>query len=151
MFPLPIPFSDVGGLRKSAGVSRSVQRRIKSSLAWRSWANDGTRALNHLAHSDTVSFNAPSGAQTNAVHSLSECYRLAGKPPSDFSAAGAFHELCSKSLPYISDGNGPSPYEKGNVSLPARVDEILSVDTFARARDCKPLMRSLSNMLCSDS
>ena len=42
-----------------------------------------------------------------------------GSPPSGLTPAGALRELCSDSLPYLSDGGGPVPFDADLVSLPA--------------------------------
>ena len=152
MLPLPIPFPEQGGLRKTFVGNRSVRRRLACSLAWRSWANDGIRALNslHDKHSNTA-FSAANAAQASVALELGDSYRQAGKPPSEFCPAGAFRELCGKALPYLGEDSGPAMYEKGLVSLPARVDNILDVDAFLRARNSNRLIHHNSSMLVSDT
>ena len=48
----------------------------------------------------------------------SQPFKKVGEPPAGLSAAGAFRELCCTSLPYLTGGEGPAPYEAGRVSLP---------------------------------
>ena len=150
MFPLPLPFPEALGLRRSVKISRAVRRRIATSYAWRSWANDGVNSLNSLAGcSQKPCVAAASAAQSGSLANLSNAYKVVGKPPSDFCAAGAFTELCGKALPYISDGSGPAPYEQGNVSLPDAVDRILDVDQFLRDGNSDHIVSKCSSMLCS--
>eukprot|EP00972_Heterocapsa_arctica_P085698 12628444-Heterocapsa_arctica.AAC.1 len=56
-----------------------------------------------------------------------------GKRPAELTSAGAYLELCGSSLPYLSEGDGPVPYDRDLVSLP---------DVGVSAVPCEPLLTS---------
>ena len=120
LLPLPVPQPPVG---PAAGrCCRAVRRRALRSAHWRSWLADGVQALNELegggewrARLDS----APSEAQGQALHRLSECYRAAPAPPSDLDPRGAWNALQGGSPTYAGVGAPKvAGFRRGCVSLP---------------------------------
>ena len=82
------------------------------------WANDTFRTLNELDGHSGFCSDPPNPVQRRAMDNLLQNFEVIGKPPSALSSAGAFRELCATALPYLGEDQGPTPYKKGNISLP---------------------------------
>ena len=116
LLPLPLPFGDVFD-GPANHPSRWVRRRVRAKQSWQGWANDGVVALNHLSGQSVAPDVTPTPCQKACLDRISRLFLQMGKPPV-LSAVGAFKELCGNRVPYISEGGGPEPYHRGNVSLP---------------------------------
>ena len=119
LLPFSMPYPAAASLSKATSGSRNVLRRLHSKGGWQSWANDGVLAVNELYGFNGFSQCSPSPSKTAALSQFCRHFEEVGKPPTDLTPARAFVELCQNSLPYITDGRGPAPYEEGKVSLPA--------------------------------
>ena len=98
--------------------------------AWKCWANDGVRALCELggcsASGDLHNINK---AQESSLSHLVHQYKTLSKPPADFTAAGAFKELCGSALPYLGEGGGPAHYQEELLALPDVGDQPCPLET----------------------
>ena len=124
-------------LRKS-DLCRSTKRRVSKVLYNETWCAEGACTLNELSgapFSGDVQPCPPNAAQSAALAHLSSLYARVPAPPSEFTPAGAFKELCGSASRYC-----PSPAAKtarccmDNVSWPpsgsspVNVSELLEGD-----------------------
>ena len=118
LLPLPLPFT---ALPRSVprGASRYSIRRLHAKAGWQRWANEGVNTINNLAGELNPKPSLPSALQSRALADFVKPYKDVGKPPALLTPARAFTELCNSSLPYITDGGGPAPYDRENLSLPS--------------------------------
>ena len=150
LLPLPVPFPSVQW-HSHHKVSRSILRRAHSKIGWQSWANEGVYTVNQLNGVPGPSDLKCSRAQSVVLSQFCQEYKGMGKPPLHMTPAGAFTELCHDSLPYLSDGGGPAPYEHsllslpGSDGLPVLPEEHLSPEHSNRVRGLgAPMLRSAS-------
>ena len=73
--------------------------------------------MNHLSGQSVAPDVTPHPLSEGLPRSNIKAFLQMGRPPV-LSAVGAFKELCGNRVPYISEGGGPEPYHRGNVSLP---------------------------------
>ena len=146
LLPLPRPFPAAHERLYAMHPSRSQRRRLHASGAWQSWANDCVRTINSLDGHAYFGGPQASAVQSAALSRIVASFAEVGKPPSGMSAAGAFHELCRETLPYINDSGGPAPYKQGNVSLPAAGPKA-DLTAVLPAVHCELLMRPDVHML----
>ena len=108
VLPLPIPHPGAGILRGAYHLSRAMRRRLHSQGEWQAWANDAVRSLDSMYGSKKASgsLDQCSAGQLSALKHITYQYQQLAKPPAEFSAAGAFIELCGSALPYLGERGG---------------------------------------------
>lgn len=118
LFPLRRPYPEAGELLRAHHPSRWTRRRLHRRGHWQEWANDAARTLNELAGHSSFASGPQTSNQADCLRRLGEKFESLDKLPEGMSPAGAFRELCHNSLPYLGKDQGPTPYKKGQVSLP---------------------------------
>ena len=151
LFPVPLPFLNTAFFSTAHHASRSVQRRLRRRGGTRQIANDAVMALNRL-ESASGKFELPrkSTAAHLSVHKIvsDSCERL-GWPTSDCTPVGAFVELCNTAPPYLSEGGGPCPYQRGLVALPDACHKLVNSDLAVGPVHAKKLYGPSSQMLAT--
>ena len=104
LLPAPLPFAISSPPGFLGRLSRTVQRRVQRRSHWQEWCNQGVEAPNALYSPLASVARLPANdSQQQCLASLAAEYRKVGAPPFDFSAAGAFDELCGRPVGYSSD------------------------------------------------
>ena len=128
LLPLPKPYPEADKLVARPG-SKSSLRRLHGHDHWKSWVNEGVRTINALGGSSRFCSLSPNAAQETSLRHIVNSFEVMGSPPPGLTKAGAFQELCRSSVPY-STCNTPASFEKGNISLPERVDNAVKPEEF---------------------
>ena len=124
LFPLPPPFV-ISPILTRPSLSRGTKRRLRSTTAWRGWANDAVVALNELAGGGAPQGTLSAG-QTLALDNVRQCFCELGPPPAGLDPTGAFIALCGSASPYFSDDAGPASYDRALLSLPPVSSQAVS-------------------------
>jgi len=122
----PLPLHEVPDRKELGELSRAVRRRVERSSHWKSWANDGIRALHELTGvPDEVAAAASAAGCANAVQAsafahISTMYETFPPPPEgQITGQGALRELLSyDSGGYLSDLTKIRSYSRADVAWP---------------------------------
>ena len=120
LFPLPPPHTYFGPDIDHSKLARCSRNRLHRAGGWKIWCNEGVKCLNEISGENLSGklSTTPNRLQRMSLQRLSSVYESLGAPPPEISPATAFRELCGNTVPYLTEDNGPRPYQEGLVSLP---------------------------------